>query len=328
MAAVQPERILRDLADLWASMAKPEHGAATESGVLRACAMTLIVAAKDAEDAQSIGETIGQLMHEHPSRAIVLKPSDDSANLDARVFAQCWMPFGGRQQVCCEEIELTASADRIRDIPGVILGLLAPDLPKVLWVRGPAWFSSPEFRNLFPLIDKVILDSRSFEPTAAAFAVIHDLHRMNRRVADIAWSRLTGWRQIIAQMFEPKANRDRISGIQTIRIGVGVDAAFAPACYLAAWLMRALPGATPQIIRESCGRPICSVTLAGPDFEYSLHAGEGTTVEVKTDAGVHGVMIPLPTDYSAMREELSITAADPIFEAVYPVAEQLAQKGL
>ena len=39
--------------------------------------MTLIVAAEDAQDAQAASEVLAELMHEHPSRAIVLKPSDE-----------------------------------------------------------------------------------------------------------------------------------------------------------------------------------------------------------------------------------------------------------
>ena len=68
-ATIQPERILHDLAELWSSLAHPDHGASTASGVLRACSMTLLVAAADPGDAQDVGRTVGELMHEHPSRA-------------------------------------------------------------------------------------------------------------------------------------------------------------------------------------------------------------------------------------------------------------------
>ena len=88
---------LKELAALWADLAQPNQGEATASGVLRACAMTLIVAAEDETDAQAASEVLAELMHEHPSRAIVLKPRDEGG-LEARVFAQCWMPFGRRQQ--------------------------------------------------------------------------------------------------------------------------------------------------------------------------------------------------------------------------------------
>ena len=59
-------------------------------------------------------------MHEHPSRAIVVRVRQCAERvLEARVFAQCWMPFGGRQQICCEQVEITASPESLADVATV-----------------------------------------------------------------------------------------------------------------------------------------------------------------------------------------------------------------
>src|SRR5947209_4740928 len=124
-AGVQPEQVLKDLHKLWIDLAKEgkQKGAA---GVLRACAMTMIVAAKEQSDVQSAGETIANLIHQHPSRAIVMRVVMNAQDtFDARVSAQCWMPFGQRQQICSEQIEITASHSRLEDLPNFILGLMA-----------------------------------------------------------------------------------------------------------------------------------------------------------------------------------------------------------
>ena len=47
---------------------------ADSGGVLRACAMTLVVAAENAADAERVRQTVGVLMHNHPSRAVILRP--------------------------------------------------------------------------------------------------------------------------------------------------------------------------------------------------------------------------------------------------------------
>ena len=92
---VKPERILKDLSKLWVDLAKQDP-----NGVLRACAMTLVVVIEESRDAAEVGEAIAALMHEHPSRAIVLRVrGGEELDLEARVFAQCWMPFGRRQQI-------------------------------------------------------------------------------------------------------------------------------------------------------------------------------------------------------------------------------------
>ena len=91
---IDPEKILRELRELWAQLAK-EQGSA--GGVLRACSMTLIAVAEhdDEADAELARKTIGVLMHGHPSRAIVLTPRE-GGEFSGRVFAECWMPFGGQ----------------------------------------------------------------------------------------------------------------------------------------------------------------------------------------------------------------------------------------
>jgi len=56
------------------------------------------------------GETMAALMPEHPARTIVVRLSGAGERaLAERVYAQCWMPFGERRQICCEQIEITAS---------------------------------------------------------------------------------------------------------------------------------------------------------------------------------------------------------------------------
>jgi hypothetical protein len=96
-ATIDPEKIRKELSELWVDLAKEKEGAA---GVLRACSMTLIAAVDEDDDPGQIGETIAMLMREHPSRAIVVRVRDSSEfYLSAQVLAQCWMPFGDRRQI-------------------------------------------------------------------------------------------------------------------------------------------------------------------------------------------------------------------------------------
>src|SRR6185312_12469819 len=114
-ATIQPERILKDLQQLWAQLAQDQ---AELGGVLRACAMTLVVAAEDAADADRVRQTVGVLMHNHPSRAVILRPSGEGrgVDLDARIFAECWKPFGKAQQICSEGIEITAGKNGFSEV--------------------------------------------------------------------------------------------------------------------------------------------------------------------------------------------------------------------
>src|SRR5208283_3573655 len=89
--AVHPEKILKDLGELWTSLGEDEKKQGQPT-VLRACAMTLIVVTDDEdEDALAASQTLVDLMHVHPSRAIVIRvASEPESEITARVLAQCW----------------------------------------------------------------------------------------------------------------------------------------------------------------------------------------------------------------------------------------------
>lgn len=321
-AAIQPERILRELGELWTNMAQSEPDISKSAGVLRACAMTLIVAAQDEADAQAASEALGELMHEHPSRAIVLKPSP-TGRLDARVFAQCWMPFGSRQQICCEQIEIAAGTDRLGDVPGLMLGLLAPDLPVVLWCRGARWFGEPHFGQLLPLIEKLIVDSAGFPDCVGALNLIAELIHDGNRVADLAWSRITGLREVIAHAFESPAERQRL--LDTKAIQIRLSAPSVESHYLAAWLQLALPKASIQWEQAADSEAAMAVTLNGICFQ-SFKASPGTVPGAGAVPGdrEHTAFLPPPGDNSPMRDELAITRRDLLFEEVFARARKLA----
>ena len=101
-ATVNPEKILRELRELWVDLGKKQE---LPGGVLRACSMTLVTVADlsqsggKMEDVEAVHRVIGELMHDHPSRAIVIAPQE-GVELAARVFSECWMPYHSRQQIC------------------------------------------------------------------------------------------------------------------------------------------------------------------------------------------------------------------------------------
>ena len=114
ISPAQPEQILKGLGKLWTSLGQEEKQQGKPT-VLRACAMTLIVATDEADEGFAASQTISELMREHPSRGIVLAVSPRRAERSpqARVLAQCWKPFGKAQQICCEQIEIKARSDKL-----------------------------------------------------------------------------------------------------------------------------------------------------------------------------------------------------------------------
>ena len=177
----QPEQILKGLGKLWTSLGEEEKHQGRPT-VLRACAMTLIVATDEPDAGFAASQTISELMHEHPARGIVLAVSPDAENdLQARVLAQCWKPFGKAQQICCEQIEITAKPGNWQNAAPTLAGLTAADLPVIFWCRHHAALKKEASASdqagleaIAKLATKLIIDTEGL-PSSEAIALLHEM---------------------------------------------------------------------------------------------------------------------------------------------------------
>jgi len=323
-STIKPEKILKELANLWIEAAAPSESSA--SGVLRACSMTMLVIADESEDTQGIGETLAQLMKEHPSRAIVIRLKDSSEPwLESRVFAQCWKPFGSRQHICCEQIEITASHASLPDVPAVVLPLVVADLPVVLWCRSGRVTELAGFREIEVLAQKVIFDSASFPDADKALNKLLDAGLPGTRVADLAWGRLTRSRELIAQTVNSDDLIQSLPRANEVRVRARGPKPNVPARYFAAWVTDRLTqaGGSPTLKwdLEEWREPLSlkGVTISAPGFTLSAEvkemAGSAAVVDIKVEDRVNRVVLCRPSEYELLLQELSIPGRDPIYEA-------------
>src|ERR1022692_833978 len=238
-ATVAPDHILQELADLWVSLGK-EGQSEGGTGVLRACSMTLVVLAEESDDMMALGETIAALMPEHPARAIVVRLSGagDRA-LTERVYSQCWMPFGQRRQICCEQIELTASDASLEDLPSVVLPLAVPDLPLILWCRTSRIVGMAGFYRIGAMARKVGVDSAQVADPVAALLRMAVVSQSGVLLGDLSWTTLTRWREMLSQVFENQEYLRQLAKIANIRVSFGEGFEVA-ARYMAVWIANAL----------------------------------------------------------------------------------------
>jgi len=313
--AIDPEKILRDLRDLWTQLAHDQSG---PGGVLRACSMTLIVVAEhdDALDAEQARKTIGVLMHGHPSRAIVLTPREDG-EFSGRVFAECWMPFGGQQQICAEGIEITADSEQTDEVARLLVPLMAPDLPVVLWCRGPRAFLDRSLDPLFPLANKIIFNTRAVRHPSSAIEFLRRMQKDGRQVADLAWTRLTGWREAVAHLMDASPDGWLAAGRNgSVRIQHGGARPGTRSLYFARWIERALPGMNVTLSPVAGDPGMHSVVFAGESGEMSIRLAGTGSLEVRTGDRVYSALLPPDSEECLMREELSILGRDPVFDRV------------
>jgi len=188
----------------------------------------------------------------------------------------------------------------------------------VLWCRGPQVFQLRAFDALFPVADKIIFDSATVPRARAALSFLRSLRDRGCRVADLHWTRLTGWREIVANLFDDEALP--AASITTARVGYGGAAPATCALYFAAWIARALPDARVSLAAEGsdgpAGKPgLRSVTLTNATCELSLTKID-SAIEV-SGCGRHYRSVLPPTDEeSLMREELKILGPDLVYDRV------------
>ena len=326
---IDPEQLRRRLDQVWLDLGRQADAEGHE--VMRACALTLIAVVEEDGDPESAAETVAQLMREHPSRAIVVRlASGDRHLLEADVDARCWMAFGGRQQICSEQIVIRCSEKNLSEIPGVILPLIVADLPVVLWCSSERASRSAAFPQLIEPAGRVILDTFRFTNPVEALESLQA-----RVVADLSWTRLTRWRSLLAQVFENRLYRSRLPHISEAVIHYeGAEEARVPptALLLAGWLTSRLGWPcdgerVPAGLRFERRPAECRPSrLAAFELisrrELSTRISIARTGEACGDvrvevAGLEPVMnrvsLPRSTDLLLLGEELAIQKPDPIF---------------
>ncbi|MEP6963167.1 MAG: glucose-6-phosphate dehydrogenase assembly protein OpcA [Acidobacteriota bacterium] len=310
---LSPEKILRDLQTQWEQLAHEEE---KTGGVLRACSMTLVIAARHMEDSLEARQTAGLLMRVHPSRAIVVHSgASDSktTEFDARVFAECWKPFGRTQQICSEGIEIIAGKAGFPEVARFLVPLRVPDLPVVLWCRGSTATQNTGYHHLFPLVDKIIFDTQNTSEADESLRSLRRLHAYGMRVADLHWARLDGWRETIAHLFD---NGLRADEVRSARVTYGGDSTSTCGRYLEAWIRSSLPLARVSLEPTYGASGLESVTMSTPQGDLTITRAENHSLTIRGRGLDYESGLPSTSEAALMSEELSILGADNVYERV------------
>jgi glucose-6-phosphate dehydrogenase assembly protein OpcA len=291
---IRSEKLLAELNALWTELAREQK---KPVGLLRASSMTLLVTYEEPADQERVRRIVGTVMQTHPSRAILIR-LEAGAKAEGRVFAECRKGAGGDEQICSEGIEIVVDEAKLGEVTTEIAALVARDLPVTLWCRGARIFSWSRFEPLFPLAQRVIVDSCSAPDAGAAFAALKELRRHGPRVADLAWTRTTGWREAIAARFE-NAPADA-ANIRSVTIRFAGDPAQACARYLKRWIEDAVPGAKVDLAHVAGETGIQQIVVAAGSREMTIGPADARA----SDA----------SEAELIGEELSITQVDPVFE--------------
>jgi glucose-6-phosphate dehydrogenase assembly protein OpcA len=218
----------------------------------RAHMSNLVIFCSTAEAAQRIQADIPTVVTLHPARVLLLvgERQDGSEDIQAQVCAWC-RRSEGMQQICSEQVTLTACGSAVPRLPFAVRGLLIGDLPTNLWwaTNQPPPLAGPILYDLTDNIQQIIYDSIGWPDPARGVAAtgnwlmkfeLGSSGRSRRRVAsDLNWRRIKYWQRIMAQALDPASAPEALTTISEVLIEHGPHAVV-QAWHLASWLAASL----------------------------------------------------------------------------------------
>jgi glucose-6-phosphate dehydrogenase assembly protein OpcA len=115
-----------------------------------------------------------------------------------------------------------------------------PDVPVVVWYPEGEPFGDLLFGRLAELADRVAVDTEQFVDPEGGLRRLAAMAGGPMIVGDLAWGRLTIWRELIAQCFDSPALMGHVKHIERVRITYGSRCSRVPGLMLAGWLMARL----------------------------------------------------------------------------------------
>lgn len=287
--SVAIEYVEGQLHELWRDVAEAAQSSGGAKAVTTAQVLNLIVHAASYDVANEYTQEMTLITGRHPSRVITMitDPKETEMPVQAWVSISCQMPPAGGRQVCCEQVSVAAGGESVRQLSAAVIPLLMPDLPVFLWWPQGAPFDDSLFRTLADSIDRLILDSSTFEnPEGTLSTMANRLKQEWPKIActDMSWSRLTRWREIVAQFFDGPNMRPYLDRINNVSIDFalskrgGVNRTHA--LLFAGWLASRL-GWQPahpvyELIRsEQHNQPIARLSLKSSSRSISIALNAG-----------------------------------------------------
>jgi glucose-6-phosphate dehydrogenase assembly protein OpcA len=219
--------------------------------------MTLVIVAEDddADEAMSVARSASQ---EHPARilGVVLGDKRGASRVDAQV--------GIGSGASGERALIRLTGEVIKHPQSVVLPLLLPDSPVVVWWPGRAP-DDPAADPLGSLGTRRITDAAS-APSGKAKAMFSQCTSYAPGNTDLAWTRITGWRALLASALDQHPGKVLSASVTAERISPSAD-------LLSAWLADRLKCEVAR--RTSQGPGITAVVLSTKQGDVTISRSDG-----------------------------------------------------
>ena len=311
------------LSDVVSALSDLRDQSADPHSSSRTAVMTLIAVAPGDDQAYGATGALRSLAGHHPSRIVILRPDPDSvAHLDARTTLYAFESDHHRFNF--EELRLDIGGQAAHHLDSLVEAFTLSDLPVVVWYVN----SIPEPHDpLLTVATAILIDSRD-APDPGQLRSLLQLAR-RRTLVDLSWSRLQPWRELLAAMFDPPANRQWLDCLQEVEIR-GKEG---PRRLLGGWLA-AQTGVAPRRIKLANDRHVSiylSAEQSGQKATFTVERAEGQRLvaaeAVVPEAPARRATLLLPEDQLAtsLANALTHLRPDPIWERALSAATALTE---
>jgi glucose-6-phosphate dehydrogenase assembly protein OpcA len=206
---ISPNVIGRVLTRMWSDIADERRSGnrlarqVAEAASMRTQTVNLVVIAQGNADLKDYARLVTRLSDITPSRVVLLASQlgwqealDVAIDVEERPNQPPHAPT---------RIEVISVRGRAERLASVATPLLVPELPDFVWCTMPNFAEDPVLEELSEQSDRVTVDSATSPDPAAALNYLVRLVKSGGpelHVSDMAWTRLTSWRQMVAQFFD------------------------------------------------------------------------------------------------------------------------------
>lgn len=214
MSSALIAQLEKELRDLW----KPSDDPSSPP-LSRVCTMNLEVVASTADLLERYTPVVDEVTASIPARAILacVEPDAKVDELTGSATAVCSLEGG--KKICSERITLACRGNAAARAASAMEAFLVPEIPTALVWLGRVHVDDPIFEDLANDAHRIILDS---EYTSIS-SVIHVAswarkQRNAPEIADLAWTRVAAWQELLARFFDGPDARPLATQIQSIRM--------------------------------------------------------------------------------------------------------------
>lgn len=246
---VRPEHIEDELTFLWHLAA--DNMRISQNMNVRTSVLNLVICALDIASAYKSSALLRDLPNTHIAR-VTLVILDTNEKLPSEVTS--WVTLRSFPVISdimrhhFEQVTVLLSGAAIQSAPTIIQPLLKPDLPIYLWWVNDLPNNNSIFHRLINISNRAIVDSSDFSLPEERIRTLSSLLQAspNCALSDFNWSRMTVWRELVAQFFDVAEYRPYMVNIEKIEI----EHAVAPS------------SKQQSIATKNSPNPICALLLA------------------------------------------------------------------